>query len=722
MAQRSALLISNSQYNDRQLLGLAAPAGDAAALGEVLKNPQIGAFDAVQTLLNRPFGEIQEAIVALFAGKKPEDVVLLYFSGHGLLDESRKLFLATPETSHILPRAKSIAAAFIAEEMSSSRAGKQVLVLDCCHSGAFSRGVKAALNQPVGLESIFHTEGKGRVVLTASDATQYAFEGDALQGQGVRSLFTNYLVEGLESGEADADGDGRISAQDWYDYAYQRVKAEGHSQTPLLWSYGQEGQLILANNPRPSGRPGAPAVVQPPAAKTARTLVVDPLCRGDYETIGAAIANAQPGDRILIRAGAYHEALIIDKPLEIIGEEGEVEIYASGANVVKFQTTAGVLRGLSLRQAGGGDFDAVDIPQGSPRLEHCDISSESRAGVGIHGQGTKPTLRGNKIHDGKSAGILVWENAQGLIQENEIWENAYSGIEIKTGAAPTVRGNKIHDGKSGGIIVYENAQGLIQENEIWGNALVGITITTGAAPTLRGNKIHDGKSAGILVTGNAQGLIHENEIWGNALVGITITTGAAPTVRGNKIHDGKSAGILVTENGQGLIQENEIWGNALTGIQITAGAAPTVRGNKIHDGKDGGIAVYENAQGLIQENEIWGNALVGITITTGAAPTVRGNKIHEGKQNGILVNENAQGLIQENEIWGNAYSGIEIRTGAAPTVRGNTITKNTYQAIYIHDKGGGMFEDNDLRGNVQGAWVIADDSQVLVTRKNNRET
>jgi hypothetical protein len=43
--------------------------------------------------------------------------------------------------------------------------------------------------------------------LTASDATQFAWEGDKVIGETDNSLFTHFLVKGLE-GEADSDGDG----------------------------------------------------------------------------------------------------------------------------------------------------------------------------------------------------------------------------------------------------------------------------------------------------------------------------------------------------------------------------------------------------------------------------------------------------------------------------------------------------------------------------------
>jgi tetratricopeptide (TPR) repeat protein len=212
-----------------------------------LRNPEIGKFDDVATLVNQPFGTIQEAIARIYDSKKPDDLILLYFSGHGLLDMNGNLHLATIETIHNLPRVKSIPASFIANEMSNSRSRKQILILDSCHSGAFSRGVKGSPNQTVGTGKIF--EGNGRIVLTASDVTQYAYEGDDILGEGTQSVFTRHLVTGLETGVADQNRDGIITADELYDYLYTEVVNENPKQTPIKWNYGQSGSFILARSP-----------------------------------------------------------------------------------------------------------------------------------------------------------------------------------------------------------------------------------------------------------------------------------------------------------------------------------------------------------------------------------------------------------------------------------------------------------------------------------------
>ena len=93
----------------------------------------------------------------------------------------------------------------------------------------------------------------------------------------------------------------------------------------------------------------------------------------------------------------------------------------------------------------------MDISQGRLDLEGCDISSQSLACVAIR-DGADPRLRRNKIHDGKQAGVFVYDGGLGTLEDNDITGNALSGVEIKTGGNPTLRRNQIHDNKQSGVM------------------------------------------------------------------------------------------------------------------------------------------------------------------------------------------------------------------------------------------------------------------------------
>lgn len=244
---KAALLIASSDYHDPKFQQLRAPAHDVDALARVLGNPEIGGFD-VRMLMNEPSWAVSEEVEAFFVDRKPDDLLLLYFSCHGIKDASGRLYFASKNTKFERLAATGISSAWVNERMESSRSRRIVLLLDCCYSGAFARGLA-----PRGAGSVEVVErfgGRGRVVITASDAMEYAYEGDTLtMDAGQPSVFTGALVHGLETGEADLDGDGRVGVSELYEYVYDQVRKSTPSQTPTMSSHGLQGELFLARNP-----------------------------------------------------------------------------------------------------------------------------------------------------------------------------------------------------------------------------------------------------------------------------------------------------------------------------------------------------------------------------------------------------------------------------------------------------------------------------------------
>jgi outer membrane protein assembly factor BamB len=242
-SRRLALLIATSEYSDPALRQLRAPGRDANELAEVLGTPQIGDF-TVQKLINARCGELMEAIEEFCADRRLDDQLLIYLSCHGVLDDRGRLYYAATDTRRQREAATAVAAGWLNERLEDCRARSQIVILDCCHSGAFAAGAKGP--PELALEQRFKPHGRGRIVLTASRGTEYSFEGDQASGDGVQSVFTQAIVDGLRTGDADRDKDGLISVTDIYHHVYDRVRSAEPRQTPELWTYGAEGDVLLA--------------------------------------------------------------------------------------------------------------------------------------------------------------------------------------------------------------------------------------------------------------------------------------------------------------------------------------------------------------------------------------------------------------------------------------------------------------------------------------------
>lgn len=242
-AGRHALIVATASYFDPRLQQLRAPAADAEALADVLRDPEKGDFE-VELGVNETHGDLTRMIARFFGDRSPHDLLLLHFSCHGVKDEDGELYLAAADTDLDLLSATGISAAWLNDRINRTRSRRTVVLLDCCFSGSFPSGLR---RRGDGLDAPQRLEGRGRAIITASNAMEYAYEGDELKGEGRPSIFTEAVVEGLRTGEADLDQDHLVSIDDLYHYVYDRVRGRTPSQTPSIKS-DLEGALYLARS------------------------------------------------------------------------------------------------------------------------------------------------------------------------------------------------------------------------------------------------------------------------------------------------------------------------------------------------------------------------------------------------------------------------------------------------------------------------------------------
>ena len=244
--KKSALLIGMSEYQPG-LSPLPGAVRDMAAMQRVLQHPDMGGFDEVKILANPDVQQMQEAIEALFSSCVKEDLTLLFFSGHGIKDDRGRLYFATPLTrknsNGDLVKATAVPASFVQDIMSQSRCNRQVVILDCCFSGAFAEGMTAKDDGVVDVQS--QLGGEGRAVLTSSTSTQYSFEEQGAE----LSVYTRFIVEGIETGIADTDNDGFIAVDELHDYARKKVQDTSPAMKPKIYAVEEGFRIFLAKAP-----------------------------------------------------------------------------------------------------------------------------------------------------------------------------------------------------------------------------------------------------------------------------------------------------------------------------------------------------------------------------------------------------------------------------------------------------------------------------------------
>ncbi|WP_414544409.1 caspase, EACC1-associated type [Nostoc sp. CCY0012] len=237
-----ALLIGVSEYGEG-IPPLSSALNDVEAMQRVLQDPNLGGFEQVERLLNPNATEMRKAIHKLFKDASKEDLVLFFFSGHGITNDEGHLYLTTRNTAKDDFEATAVDANFIHGQSNNCYARRQVLILDACYSGAIAQGWRT---KSVGVDIKNQLGAEGRVVLTSSSATQTSFE----QEGSTLSLYTQYLVEGIETGAADKDGDGNIYAHELHAYAKAKVQAVKPKMTPAIILDKEGFDILLAYAPK----------------------------------------------------------------------------------------------------------------------------------------------------------------------------------------------------------------------------------------------------------------------------------------------------------------------------------------------------------------------------------------------------------------------------------------------------------------------------------------
>lgn len=172
---------------------------------------------------------------------QPDDTVVITFSGHG--SETHELVTYDADTSRLAETC--IPLDELTDWFGRIPARRLVLVLDCCFSGKAGAKVLKVDATPRSLHSVDskldEMLGEGRLILTASSATEEALELHRFQ----HGVLTYFLLEALQGAEEVREG-GKVSVYRLLDFVTKRVIAatfqENHIQTPTLRG-SMEGDL-----------------------------------------------------------------------------------------------------------------------------------------------------------------------------------------------------------------------------------------------------------------------------------------------------------------------------------------------------------------------------------------------------------------------------------------------------------------------------------------------
>jgi predicted regulator of Ras-like GTPase activity (Roadblock/LC7/MglB family) len=413
---RRALLLGCGTFADDELAPLRSPRHDVAMLGRTLRDPTVGGYHVTESI-DATCQQARRSIEGFLRDARASDALtMLYLSCHGVQDPQGRLHFAFADTEREYLSTTGVSADWIRDRMYASRSKATVVLIDCCFSGAFIKGMRARSSTADRVAVLVRDlpEGSGVAVLTASGETEVSFED--LDAPTTRpSYFTEAVLTGLSTGAADLDGNGQITVDELYSYVYNRIVSGRSPQRPRKFDMG-EGTLVVANaavRPKAASMPASPRVPAPTVVpfvspKTANQAAAN--CRVLLERYADRIADAtylalvaRDGFPIVVfgelrREDAERSAAVISglafaasAATRLVGAgpaDHSVVNLGTGALLVK---PVGELAVLGVLLTGGGDVGLADLwsmqlVNGlAASLEHANLRAVGAAITGFDG-------------------------------------------------------------------------------------------------------------------------------------------------------------------------------------------------------------------------------------------------------------------------------------------------------------------------------------------------
>jgi WD40 repeat protein len=266
--------MSVSDYKDKRFdLRYAAKDGnDVVSMFRSLANPE-GDFGKVfiDTLFNKRairknFFNLKQRLSA----SKVDDEVVVYVSGHGLLDKEMDFYFATYDIDFRNPEKRGISFDDLEGILDGIPARKKLLMMDACHSGEVDKeetndmlasntekssditfrgnvkeynfkGIDSKTTQSgISLNNSFELmqelfagldQGTGATVISAAAGKGYALESP----QWNNGVFTYSILNGLKNKAADKNKNGVITVSELKDYSIKQVQfLTGGKQKPTI--------------------------------------------------------------------------------------------------------------------------------------------------------------------------------------------------------------------------------------------------------------------------------------------------------------------------------------------------------------------------------------------------------------------------------------------------------------------------------------------------------
>ncbi|MGK4584501.1 right-handed parallel beta-helix repeat-containing protein [Kitasatospora sp. HPMI-4] len=441
---------------------------------------------------------------------------------------------------------------------------------------------------------------------------------------------------------------------------------------------------------------------------------------GEYQTLGEALAAAEPGDTLTIRPGTFREGLVIDKPVTLLAAEGPGTVRIDPPGGVALLVTAAVTMRDLVVEGAELSVPAVLVtgPEAAAELVDCRVTARSSVGVEIADQ-ARATLRDCTVHNPSGLGVRLRAQAAVVVEDGEIAEAGQAALAVLGGSNARLDRCRLHHASGAGLVLAD----------------------PGSSAELNGCEIYEIRGSGVQAEAQAVGRLTDCTVRRVSGNGLSLDTEAELTLTGCRVHDlpenaadlrGRSRLVLehstVRDFGRGALS---IWDQGTRAealateihssdgdypaIWVSDGAGLTLTDCSLHDLPDALFVLDRDSRAEAKDCSFSRIRSSAVSVSSGASVDLADCRIQEAGTGLWFRDHGSGGRLTGCEI-SEVATGVIVTKGADPELRGCTVRGSADAAVYVSAQGRGVFEDCRVSHGKGFGFHIIDGCRTVLTR------